>query len=70
MVRNTYRRADTHCNRSDIEEKKESSILGSFLGMVVKSFDSVNADKTFYIHEICDAEGNNIQMAGEGSDKK
>ncbi len=40
------------------------------LAVVVKSFESANADKTFYIHEICDAEGNYIQMAGESSNKK
>ena len=32
------------------------------LAVVVKSFDSANADKAFYIHEICDAEGNYIQL--------
>ena len=40
------------------------------LAVVVKSFESANADKTFYIHEICDAEGNYIQMAEEDSNKK
>ena len=40
------------------------------LAVVVKSFESVNADKTFYIHEICDAEGNYIQMAEEYPNKK
>ena len=40
------------------------------LAVVVKSFESVNADKTFYIHEICDAEGNYIQLAAEDSNKK
>lgn len=40
------------------------------LAVVVKSFESVNSDKTFYIHEICDAEGNYIQMAAESFNKK
>lgn len=40
------------------------SFFGSDVPMavVVKSFYSANSDKTFYIHEICDAEGNYIQF--------
>ena len=38
--------------------------------MVVKSFESANADKTFYIHEICDSEGNYIQLKPEDLNKK
>ena len=40
------------------------------LAVVVKTFESVNADKTFYIHEICDSEGNYIKLAEEDSNKK
>ena len=32
------------------------------LAVVVKVFEGVNADKTFYVHEICDAQGNYIQL--------
>ena len=39
------------------------------LAVVVKAFDSANADKTFYVHEICDSEGNYIQLADEDSKK-
>ena len=40
------------------------------LAVVVKVFESVNADKTFYIHEICDAQGNYIQMDGTEFEQK
>lgn len=40
------------------------------LAVVVKAFESANSDKTFYIHEICDAEGNYIQMTEESPNKK
>ena len=48
----------------DFFEKK------SPLAVVVKTFESANADKTFYIHEICDSEGNYIRLGGEDSNKK
>lgn len=40
------------------------------LAVVVKVFESVNANKTFYIHEICDAQGNYIQMDGTEFEQK
>lgn len=40
------------------------------LAAVVKVFNSANADKTFYIHEICDAEGNYIQFSENGAKTK
>lgn len=39
------------------------------LGVVVKVYEKGLGDRTFYIHEICDAEGNYIRI-GEGSAKK
>ena len=41
MEKNIHRRADIRCNRNDIEVKKESSILGSFFG-IVKEGDKYN----------------------------
>ncbi len=40
------------------------------LATVVKVFDGVNADKAFYIHEICDAEGNYMQFPEDGAEQK
>ena len=42
----------------------------SALGVVVKVFNNGRGDKSFYIHEICDAEGNYIQMNSGDTDKK
>lgn len=48
------------------------SFFGSDVPMavVVKSFYSANSDKTFYIHEICDAEGNYIQFEDADFEQK
>ena len=42
----------------------------SALGVVVKVFNNGRGDKSFYIHEICDAEGNYIQMNSGDPGKK
>lgn len=44
--------------------------LKSPLGVVVKVFDNGRGDKSFYIHEICDAEGNYIRLEDDALDNK
>ena len=42
----------------------------SALGVVVKVFNNGRGDKSFYIHEICDSEGNYMKMDSVFPDKK